>query len=104
MRGEGCIALDALPPPQARRGGGVISESCPLRPPGLRRKSYRTEMPFGYRDPYHVYLGEVTTCSCADSRRAREAGEYCKHVHAAAIVAAKRRAARRREAGLRSVE
>ncbi len=45
---------------------------------------------------YHVYLGEVTTCSCPDSRRAKQDGEYCKHVHAAAIVAAKRRAARRR--------
>ncbi len=45
---------------------------------------------------YHVYLGEVTTCSCPDSRRAREAGEYCKHVVAANVAAAKRRAARRR--------
>ncbi len=42
---------------------------------------------------YVVYLGEVTTCSCADSRRAKDAGEYCKHVHAAYIFAAKRRAA-----------
>jgi predicted nucleic acid-binding Zn finger protein len=47
---------------------------------------------------YHVYLGEVTTCSCPDSRRAKQDGEYCKHVHAAAIVAAKRWAARRRNA------
>jgi hypothetical protein len=47
---------------------------------------------------YHVYLGEVTTCSCPDSRRAREAGGFCKHVHAAYIFAAKRRAARRRDA------
>ncbi len=45
---------------------------------------------------YVVYLGEVTTCSCPDSRRAKDVGEYCKHVHAAAIAAAKRRAARRR--------
>jgi hypothetical protein len=47
---------------------------------------------------YHVYLGEVTTCSCPDNRRAKADGEYCKHVHAAGIVAAKRRAARRRSA------
>lgn len=47
---------------------------------------------------YHVYLGEVTTCSCADSRHARVAGEFCKHVHAAYILQAKRRAARRRQA------
>ncbi len=45
---------------------------------------------------YVVYLGEITTCSCPDSRRAKAKGEYCLHVHAAAIVAAKRRAARRR--------
>ncbi len=47
---------------------------------------------------YVVYLGEITTCSCPDSRRAKAKGEYCLHVHAAAIVAAKRRAARRRRA------
>ena len=45
---------------------------------------------------YHVYLGEITTCSCPDSRRAKASGEFCKHVHAAGIAAAKRRAARRR--------
>ncbi len=45
---------------------------------------------------YVVYLGEITTCSCPDSRRAKAKGEYCLHVHAAAIVAAKRRASRRR--------
>ncbi len=47
---------------------------------------------------YHVYLGEVTTCSCPDSRRAKQDGEYCKHVHAAYIFSAKARAARRRRA------
>ncbi len=51
---------------------------------------------------YVVYLGLVTCCSCPDSRRAKAKGEYCLHVHAAGIVAAKRRAERRREAGLRS--
>ena len=46
---------------------------------------------------YVVYLEpEFTTCSCPDSRRAREAGEYCNHVVAASVAAAKRRAARRR--------
>ncbi len=47
---------------------------------------------------YVVYLGEVTCCSCPDHRRAREAGEFCKHVHAAHIFSAKARAARRRRA------
>jgi hypothetical protein len=47
---------------------------------------------------YVVYLGEITCCSCPDNRRAKANGEYCLHVHAAGIVAAKRRAARRRRA------
>ncbi len=47
---------------------------------------------------YVVYLGEITTCSCPDSRSAKAKGEHCLHVHAAAIVAAKRRAVRRRRA------
>ncbi len=45
---------------------------------------------------YVVYLGEITCCSCPDSRRAKAKGEYCLHVHAAGIAAAKRRAERRR--------
>ncbi len=45
---------------------------------------------------YVVYLGEITCCSCPDHRRARKSGEHCKHVVAAGIAAAKRRAARRR--------
>ncbi len=46
---------------------------------------------------YLVYL-DLKACLCPDHRRARAAGEYCKHLHAAYIYAAKRRAARRREA------
>ncbi len=46
-----------------------------------------------------VYLGEITCCSCPDSRKAKDQGEYCKHVHAAYILQAKRRATRRRQAG-----
>ena len=51
---------------------------------------------------YHVYLGEITTCSCPDSRKAKDQGEYCKHVWAASTAAAKRRAARRRAVHNRS--
>ncbi len=47
---------------------------------------------------YVVYLGEFTFCSCPDSRKAKDQGEYCKHVHAAYIAQAKRRAAGRRTA------
>ncbi len=46
---------------------------------------------------YLVYL-DLRACLCPDHRRAKEAGERCKHFHAAYIFAAKRRAARRREA------
>ncbi len=42
---------------------------------------------------YVVYLGEITCCSCPDSRRAKAKGEYCLHVHAAYIAAARRRTA-----------
>lgn len=47
---------------------------------------------------YVVYLGEVSFCSCPDHRRAAKVGEACKHRTAARIFAAKRRAARRRNA------
>lgn len=41
---------------------------------------------------------DMRACSCPDHKRAKAAGERCKHVHAAEIVLAKRRAARRRAA------
>ena len=48
---------------------------------------------------YVVYLEpDFTCCSCPDHRRAAKDGDRCKHVHAAYIAAAKRRAARRRQA------
>ena len=47
---------------------------------------------------YVVYLGEFEFCSCPDHRHAKQAGERCKHAHAAEIAAAKRRAARIRVA------
>ncbi len=46
---------------------------------------------------YLVYL-DLRACLCPDHRRAKAAGERCKHFHAAYIFAAKRRAARRRAA------
>ncbi|MDP9479905.1 MAG: hypothetical protein M3R38_30295 [Actinomycetota bacterium] len=39
---------------------------------------------------------DMRACSCPDHKRAKAAGERCKHVHAAEIVLAKGRAARRR--------
>ena len=47
---------------------------------------------------YVVYLGGFEFCSCPDHRRAKEAGERCKHFHAAGVAASKLRAARRRRA------
>ena len=43
---------------------------------------------------YLVYL-DLRACTCPDHRRAKEAGERCKHFHAAGIYAAKLRASRR---------
>jgi hypothetical protein len=43
---------------------------------------------------YLVYL-DLRCCTCPDHRAAKAAGERCKHFQAAAIAAAKRRAARR---------
>jgi predicted nucleic acid-binding Zn finger protein len=45
---------------------------------------------------YVVYRGEFEFCSCPDHRRAREAGESCKHRVAVEVLVCKRRAARRR--------
>ncbi|PLS84265.1 MAG: hypothetical protein CYG60_18835 [Actinobacteria bacterium] len=44
---------------------------------------------------YLVYL-DLRCCTCPDHRRAKAAGARCKHFYAAEIVAAKRRAAKRR--------
>ena len=46
---------------------------------------------------YLVWL-DLRACSCPDHPRAKKAGTRCKHFYAAEIVAAKRRAARRRRA------
>lgn len=43
---------------------------------------------------YTAYT-DLRCCTCPDHRRAKEAGERCKHVIAAEIVLSKRRAARR---------
>lgn len=46
---------------------------------------------------YLVHLN-LASCSCPDHARAKAAGEWCKHFHAAAIASAKRRVALRRAA------
>lgn len=46
---------------------------------------------------YLVYL-DLQCCTCPDHRRAKAAGERCKHYHAVYVFAAKRRAAHRRQA------
>ena len=46
---------------------------------------------------YLVYL-DLRACLCPDHRAAKAVGERCKHFHAAYVFAAKRRAARRRNA------
>ena len=44
---------------------------------------------------YTVFV-DLGCCTCPDHRRAKEAGEACKHRVAVEIMIAKRRAARRR--------
>ncbi len=46
---------------------------------------------------YTAYT-DLRCCTCADHMRAKAAGERCKHVAAAEIFLAKRRAARRQAA------
>ncbi len=46
-------------------------------------------------ETYTVYT-DLSCCTCPDHRRAKEAGELCKHRVAVEIFTAKRRAARRR--------
>ncbi len=46
-------------------------------------------------ETYTVYT-DLRCCTCPDHRRAKAAGERCKHYHAVEIFTAKRRAARRR--------
>ncbi len=46
---------------------------------------------------YTVYT-DMGCCSCPDHRRAKEAGEACKHRVAVEVFTAKRRARRRRRA------
>lgn len=47
---------------------------------------------------FYVAYTDLRACLCPDHVRAKAAGERCKHVIAAEIVLAKRRAARRRQA------
>ncbi len=48
-------------------------------------------------ETYTVYT-DLSCCTCPDHRRAKAAGELCKHRVAVEIFTAKRRAARRRRA------
>ncbi len=48
-------------------------------------------------ETYTVYT-DLRCCTCPDHRRAKAAGEACKHRVAVEIFVAKRRAARRRRA------
>ncbi len=49
-------------------------------------------------DETYTVFTDMGCCTCPDHRRAKASGERCKHVVAAEIVLAKRRAARRRRA------
>ena len=45
---------------------------------------------------FYTVFTDLSCCTCPDHRRAKEAGEACKHRVAVEVFVAKRRAARRR--------
>ncbi len=47
---------------------------------------------------FYTAYTDLRCCTCPDHAKAKASGERCKHVAAAEIVLAKRRAARRRQA------
>ncbi len=49
-------------------------------------------------DEAYTVFTDLSCCTCADHRRAKTAGEACKHRVAVEVFVAKRRAARRRQA------
>ena len=49
-------------------------------------------------DATYTVFTDLRCCTCPDHRRAKEAGEACKHRVAVEVFNAKRRAARRRNA------
>ncbi len=49
-------------------------------------------------DEAYTVFTDMGCCTCPDHRRAKEAGELCKHRVSVEIFTAKRRAARRRDA------
>lgn len=64
-----------------------------------RRDEIERVSPWTYRVPscsdratYTAILSPFTYCSCPDHRRAKDLGDVCKHVYAAILAHAKRRA------------
>ncbi len=49
-------------------------------------------------DGTYTVFTDLGCCTCPDHRRAKEAGQLCKHRVAVEVMIAKRRAARRRNA------
>ncbi|MDP9478579.1 MAG: hypothetical protein M3R38_23345 [Actinomycetota bacterium] len=62
-----------------------------------RISAHTYRVPSGTGEGFYTAYTDLRACTCPDHKRAKAAGERCKHVHAAEIVLAKRRAARRRQ-------
>jgi bifunctional pyridoxal-dependent enzyme with beta-cystathionase and maltose regulon repressor activities len=61
-----------------------------------RTTAHTDRVPSCSGEGFYLVWTDMRACTCPDHRTAKAAGERCKHVVAAEIVLAKRRAARRR--------
>ncbi|MDP9484989.1 MAG: hypothetical protein M3Q49_04200 [Actinomycetota bacterium] len=87
----------ATAPPSTRLQRGVRLHR--ERGHEIERKEIHTyAVPSCSGDETYVVYTDMGCCTCPDHRRAKAAGEACKHRVAIEIFVAKRRAARRRHA------
>lgn len=87
--------IDTTIPKATRISRGIaLFHDCGAEIKRTTANTYRVPSCTG-EGSYLVYL-DLRCCTCPDHARAKASGERCKHFHAAGIVAAKLRAARRR--------
>lgn len=61
-----------------------------------RTTAHTYRVPSCTGEGHYLVWTDMRACTCPDHPKAKAAGERCKHLYAALIVLAKRRAARRR--------
>ena len=85
------MADTSVPVTRVRRG----MELARLRGEEIERTwAFTWRVPSCTGEGYYVVRLDTRTCTCPDHERAKELGLDCKHVVAAGIAAAKKRAAR----------